>query len=445
MIVKNVLEIIESKYDVYSLTLKSKEKFWPLIRQKMYFEIIRKTLDYNNKLRTRNKKQLFINFFIGFKNVFKIRKFDYLFFNNSDKRLLIEDKYYDIFFDAWADKLGQEKSLFIEWAINNHFSKNKIHSKNRISDLFFKSIITLITFFTKTGIEDDSILSIIKQEYELDCNFNNEIKIKKAEITFYKWLFKFVNPKGVFVLSSFTKISIVIAAKDLEIKVFEAQHGYIGDSHPFYFTEKPFKNTYPDYLFSFGNYEKLNNDSRLIFKSDQIISVGNLQLEIIKKKTISSQLIKLKENYKCVFCVTLQAIKEDEMLNWITKEANNHKDWLFVLRPKNKELSYSNYTKQDNIIEMPAYSIYDILKISNFNITIFSTTAIEGVFLGAPPIFYNTNNLSKKYFNTNKVGALVIEEGEILPNNIMNLKIRDQNSYFINNYVFNVKHSDLCF
>lgn len=445
MIVKNVLEIIESKYDVFSLTLKSKEKFWPLIRQKMYFEIIRKTLNYNNKLRTRNKKQLFINFFIGFGNVFKIRRFDYLFFNNSDKRILIENKYYDIFFDAWADKLGQEKSLFIEWAINKHYSKNKIHSKNRISDLFFKSIITFITFFTKTVIEDDSILSKIKEEYELDCNFNDEIKIKKAEITFYKWLLKFTNPKGVFVLSSFTKISIVIAAKELGIKVFEAQHGYIGDSHPFYFTEKPFKKTYPDYLFSFGNYEKLNNDSRLIFNSEQIIPVGNLQLEIIKKKATSSQLINLKDNYKCVFCVTLQAIKEEEMLKWITKEANSHKDWLFILRPKNNELSYSNYTKHENIIEMPDYSIYDILKISNFNITIFSTTAIEGVFLGAPPIFYNTNNLSKKYFNTSKMKALVIEEGDTLPNSIMNLEITNQNSYFVDDYKLNVKQTELCF
>ncbi len=359
---------------------------------KNILEIIRTTLSYNNKLRTRNKKQLVINFFVGLSNILKLRKMNYLFFNNSDKRILIEDKYYDIFFDAWADKLGQDKSLFIEWAINKHYSKNEIHSKNRISDLLFKLIIMHISCFTKPNIEDENVLSKIKEEYGLNSNFNKEIKTKKAEIVFYLWFFKLVRPKGVFVLSSFTKVSIVIAAKELGIKVFEAQHGYIGDSHPFEFS-------YPDVLFSFGNYEKTCANSNLIFRNKQIIPIGNFQLERIKKQET----------------------------------------------PKNKEIDYSKHTNVDNIIELPDYTIYDVLKGSDYNITIFSTTAIEGVFLGVKPIFYNIKNLLKKHFNTDKMSALVIEEGALIPANLLELMTKDQEPYFIEDYNLNVIKANLCF
>jgi hypothetical protein len=149
---KNELHIIEKKYSLNNL--KANELFaWPILRQRVYFEIFKKKFNFNVKLRTRSKSQLIKNAFFGLKYLFKLKPYDFLFFNNADKRTLKKDnKQYDVFFDAWADKVGQEKSLFIEWAIDKHFTKKETYSKNVISDLVFKSFSNLDFTFSAFGI-----------------------------------------------------------------------------------------------------------------------------------------------------------------------------------------------------------------------------------------------------------------------------------------------------
>ena len=133
----NELLEIEKNFDVVTPKI-SGMSAWPFLKQKLYFELLQKKYGFNSKLRTNRKIQLVKNALYGISNLFGIRKFDYLFFNNADKRILeINNKKYDIFFDAWADKLSQDKSLFIEWAIKRHYPIQNTYSKNVISDLFF--------------------------------------------------------------------------------------------------------------------------------------------------------------------------------------------------------------------------------------------------------------------------------------------------------------------
>ena len=445
MAASDILNKIESNYDVENITLLNERRVWPLLRQKFFFDEVRKSLGYDNKLRTRNKKQLLLNSFSGIKHLFQLKKFDYIFFNNTGKRIPLEGKYFDIFFDAWADKLDQEKCLFIEWAIDKHLSNSETYSSNVISDLPFKFLTTVLSYFTKIKLQNGAILDEIIKKYDLSASVEKEIKDKLAEIYIFKFVFKIIKPKAIFVLSSFTKVSIVVAAKELGIKVYEAQHGYIGDAHTFYYTEKQFKEAYPDYLLSFGTYEKQKGNPKLIFNSEQIIPVGSFQLELIKNRKTPKELMTLKSKYKLVFCVALQAIKEEEMLFWILKEAQIHMDWLFIIRAKNKDLQYSKYTKQENIIELNNYNIYEVLKISNYNITIYSTTAIEGIFLGAKPIFFNVNNLSRNHFNLEKMNAIVVEEGEFLNEDRMDKRTKKEQAFFVENYLENVNQANLCF
>jgi hypothetical protein len=279
----------------------------------------------------------------------------------------------------------------------------------------------------------------------MPVSLNKEIRLKLAEVYTFKFFFKLVKPKAIFVLSSFTKVGIVIAAKELGIKVYEAQHGFMGDSHPFYSAKKHFKEAYPDYLLSFGTYEKQNKISDLIFSSNQIIPIGSFQLELIKNHTTHQELLNLKDDYQVIFCVTLQAIKEEKILNWVSKEAEIHKDWLFVLRPKNRDFDYSDSVKKSNVVLLNDFTIYEVLKISDYNITIFSTTAVEGVFLGAQPIFYNINNLSREYFDIEKMQALLIEEGEMIDEEQLGSEKKMKQSFFIEDYMDNVKNTELCF
>lgn len=434
---ENILELIEERYDVKSLK-HGNTRVWPLLRKRIYFGYIKKKLNASSKRRTRKIQQLFKNFFYGAQNIFKIKRFEYLFFENTNKRILLNGKFYDIYFDAWADRLGQEKSLFIEFAMGSYYSINHVHSKNIISDLPFKLASAVASLLSFPYIRNKELLGKIQKEMNVETDLAKEVKSQLGEYYFYKFLFNHVKPKAVFVLSSFTKVSIVMAAKSANVKVYEAQHGFVGKSHPFYHVRKErFEESYPNYLFSFGEYERNKND-HFIFKKHQIIPIGGLELEHWKGKQLPEELQCIKDKFRRIFCITLQDIKEKELIESTIDFANKNPDNLFVLCPKNRNNTYSNFLELPNFY-LSSFSIYDVLKISDYNITIFSTTAIEGHALGVPPIFYNVDNLSKKYFNISELNGSLIEEDKLLTENHLIGTNKRSNLYYIEGYFDNVK------
>lgn len=441
---KNELHILENKYELDKL--KVNELYaWPILRQRVYFEILKEKFKFNSKLRTRNKKQLIINFFFGFFHLIKLKKYDYLFFNNADKRTLRkENKQYDVFFDAWADKLGQNKSLFIEWAIDKHFPKKQTYSQNVISDLIFKCGSYVTSLFTKIKISDIEELEKIMEEYDFSFDVEKELKTKLSEIYFYRFIFRYIKPKAIFLISYFTKTSIVIAAHLEKIKVYETQHGYIGTNHQFYNSVYNFdKLYYPDYLISFGEEEKDNLPENFIFNSSQILPIGSLQLENIKINFESKSLENQLKSYKKVFCVTLQTVREDELLTWVNGLAERNTDWCFIIRPKDNKLDYSKYTELPNCFLLPKINTYMVLKYSDYNITIYSTTAVEAPFFNTKTLFYNIGQLSTKYFDIESLYASLISPDNPFEEQVLDLDNNNQKSYFISNYNDNVTNTNL--
>lgn len=418
---------------------------WPLLRHTFYFHMLKSKVGFSAKLRTTSKIQVIKNAFYGLSNLFKVSKFDYLFFNNADKRsLIVEHKKYDIFFDCWADRLGQDCSLFIEWAIEKHWNPEEVYSKHVISDLVFKFGCALFGLFVKNKMSGMNELEKVKEKYGLSINIQKELKSMYGRIRFYRFLFKIIRPKMIFLLSSFTKMDIVVAAHLENIKVYEAQHGYIGSNHQFYLSYIDFGSLYyPDYLLAFGNREKMDPVDYFIFKSNQIIPVGSLFLEYVKLNCSNECLEALKKKYDKVFCVTLQTVEEMKLLGFIREAAVKNDNWLFILKPRNYSyLDYTQFTTLENIVLFPDYNIYEILKYSDYNITIYSTTAVEAEVFGAKTLFYNIAGLSEKYFDVNKMSASVLNTAEGLNEQVLE-DPKDFEPYFVRGYDQNVKNTHL--
>jgi len=173
---------------------------------------------------------------------------------------------------------------------------------------------------------------------------------------------------------------------------------------------------YPDKLLAFGTIERTSPAEHFIFSPNQIIPIGSFYLEHIKNEFESEELSSLKQSYTKVFCVALQTVKEQELLAWISELARDHDDWLFILKPRNYEyLDYSEYTERENINLYPNYSVYELLKYSDYCITIYSTVAVEASMFDVKTLFYNIDGLSLKYFDTDKMFASVID----FPNGII--------------------------
>lgn len=441
---ENILEHIEKNYQVSDLVTVSGVPIWPMIRQSIYDKILYKKIGYDNKLRTRNIWQLIKNLFYGIKHLSTLKKFEFVLFNISEKRVPVNGKRFDIYADAWADRLGQDKSLFIEWATIKHLPKDQVHSSHVLSDLSLKLLAAFCSLSTSDKVKDTSVLDQICADYGIQADVNAMIKGLFAEAKAYRWFFKKIQPKGVFILSGFTRIMTVYAAKQLKIPVYEMQHGFIGSGHPFYTIHTQFKEFYPDYLLSFGSSEKTQNHLNFIFEKESIIPVGSLQIELAKKRPVPSNVEVLKEKYRYVFCVTLQAIQDDEILEWISREAALHGDWCFIIRPK-PNFDVFPKKEQSNVMLFPEISTYDILKISDYNISIFSTTIIEGVFLGAKPILFNVDGLPKKYFDFEKEMIALIEPGTLITAQDLEKPGTFDPPYFQEDYFENVNKAPLCF
>ena len=308
----------------------------------------------------------------------------------------------------------------------------------------FKLCTTIFSKVSKVKIDGEHILKEILSEYKIRVDYKREIKSKLAEYKTYHMLFKFVRPKAVFVLSSFTKVGVVMAAKKLSIPVHEAQHGYIGNTHPFYHAEKKFPEFYPDTLISFGTSEKDANVPSLIFPSKAIIPVGSLQLDLVKERTPNLKLNAISKSYELVFCVTLQAIKDKKIVKWVLQQASSNPNWLFIIRPKQPNASLSLYDKVTNVIELPDISTYDVLKASDYNITIFSTTVVEGIYLDTKPILFNIDNLPRKYFDLDNAEIAIIENDEPINSKHLTKAGSFNTPYFITNYFKNVAKQASC-
>ncbi len=444
MLKSNILEEIESNYPVETIQTAEGMPVWPLLRQGIYYAQQFKEVGYSNKLRTRNKWQLLKNFFYGIPYLFQLKKFNYLFFNNADKRRPHNELWYDIFMDAWADKVGQEQSLFVEWAITSHHSAKEVHSKHVVSDLFLKLITFKNRLFSNIELKNEALIKEICADFEIPFNYSKTIRNSIAEIKSFYWFFSKVKPKAVFLLSGFTKVPMVLAAKKLNIPVLEPQHGFIGEGHPFYHAVKKFPDFYPDKLIAFGAFEKNRGYPSFIFEPANIVPIGSMQMELIKEEILSETLVEIKSNFSICYCVTLQNIQDKAIMEMINKEAVKHRDWLFVIRPKQPNFDLSLYSNEENIKIFPNHSIYEILKMCDYNITIFSTTVIEGIFLGAKPILINIDDLPYKYFDLNSGDVAVLELGEVILNAHLNKSGTLETEYFKEHYFSNVKEANLC-
>ncbi|GET21575.1 hypothetical protein [Prolixibacter denitrificans] len=438
-----IAEIENTHVDVLTDIKYKHINIWLLLRAKLKFTQLYSETKNNFSIRTKKRKALVKNLFYGFSNLLKIKRFSFIFFSNTNKRYLIENKFYDSYFDSIADNLGQKKSLFIEFADSVHIQKNKVYSTNVISDLPFKIITLLVSkIINPNKIKNLEIIKTILDENKLEINLERELKEQISEYYIYKTLLNILKPKTIFVICYYSKLPLILAAREKKIPVFEVQHGVINKNNEFYCTRfRKLKQYYPSHLISYGD-DLLNNPpSDFIYETNKIIPAGNFYLSYIKEHYYNSDLNKLKKKYEKIVCVTSQGVYIDKLMQFVTHLAKSHPKYLFIFRKKYNE-DITKYIT-DNITTLDEYDIYKILKFSDFNITIYSMVALEAHFLNTHNILLNINNLSNTHIPKD-ISATVVNPDEYLNFKmpVVSEAFSQKSSYFIDNYRKNI--NELC-
>jgi len=331
---------------------------------------------------------------------------------SNARRDKIKGKYKCVHFDDII-----ENSKEINYYIMEELSAYKKHfspAYNKVD--FFSEGLDLYSIFKKINVKNDQInyikeriikelnlikdgdkkqeiqevISLIKRTFSIQIIYF----IKRKET--YKRLFKKINPKIFLMVCSYGSEALVGAARELNIKVIEMQHGLISQYHLGYNYGKhllKYKNKFPipNYLLTYSEYF-----TKLLLKhsfrdKSELITTGNSRIDywqssiksnnntifnnifITSQWAITDPLIVFLEK-------TLKLIKKKGMNVTITvklhpREKASLKKWLKL---KNK------YKKNLIVIDGDALNLYKYILKSDFHASVYSSTHIESISLSKP-------------------------------------------------------------
>lgn len=273
-------------------------KYWPYLR----FEIFAMIQNKKNNTGVAHTKPAFSSrvkelykipsqyFNASFLIKKKSKELDYLFLNHQ-RRVKEKSIYRCLYTDNVISYLENGKHLIIEEPYEGkHFkpiiNKNIIYVdyldylyvlKRLIYSLKKKRIIN-----PKTEAELRFLADDLSRTFDAKLNSSeiidivNKMKIKHTIIyKHYKYILKKINPKVVIEVVSYNFSRMVVneICKELSIPTIELQHGTMGKYHVAYnFARKMNLETFPDYIFVFGQFWKDN--TRLPLDGEKVKVIG---------------------------------------------------------------------------------------------------------------------------------------------------------------------------
>lgn len=248
-----------------------------------------------------------------------------------------------------------------------HFPKESV-SKLEIEKKIMKPIETY--FGISIGLE------IRKKWFNRVIFF---IHTKRYYINYYSYLLKKIRPKIILIAYAygFERMLLCEVAHRMHIPVVELQHGIIGAEHIAYnFKKLMHLSSFPDYVFTFGQYEK--ERTRFPIPKSHVIPTGYPELEnkynIYKKK---------RRNKKVILFISQTLIEIAKFAQVVAQKLDSEKyEIVFQLHPFEYacwESTIGRYLLHPNIKVVGSYNhtVYESLAQADWVVGNFSTVLSE--------------------------------------------------------------------
>ena len=364
---------------------------WPLIRFKLYYLLTEKTGLFEKahpfQATGFDKIKLLLKatYLLIFKNPIKfLSKKDYVLIKHPRKVNGI---------DLYSNALEQEikKKTFIFDTIDEAFEKKYIVSLDA-----YKAWAYLLTYLMKPFKLYESkhpnlkiIESEIQKEFDVSIDLtglyqDQYIKFKILKKV-YRTIFSTIKPKKIFLVGAYFRQEIVGAAEIENIPVVELQHGVITKYHLGYSYPEAVKIPYfPNEIWCFGNYW---HQSTPIPKDVSFKVIGAPYIYDLAKKVENTS----QEKNRVLF--TSQGVIGLELFDLAYKFAKKFKNYkvTFRLHPSENLNKYEGILKKigslsNFSISHKAPNIFELIKMNEVQVGVFSTTLFEGMVLGTKTV-----------------------------------------------------------
>ena len=298
------LLIIENKYDFFNIKI-GYVKIWQYIRFNYITDCIYEVTGKYTATRHMSTSLKGNNYTISkeCKDMTNLCAKDYLVVNHP-RRVKIKDQYWCVITDRLLKNLEGSYYVLEDEYDGKHYSP--VPTKN----LKYREIDIIALSYPYTEIrtsEIHDVVSYIIEKTQIECHvhLSPEFKTKVSFMIrdylrllfyydkYYELILSKVNPKVVILTDGYELPNQALTrnSKKWGIPVIELQHGRIGRKHQAYnFSEQVVLESFPDYLFVFGQYEK--NIPRYPISQRCILPVGYPELEAnVGKEAYNSNVI----------------------------------------------------------------------------------------------------------------------------------------------------------
>ncbi len=394
-IFQKILEI-EDKLKLFDRTI-ANVRFWEYVRQPIVvtiYELLKgqgSSLIKGPSLRERIWS-IIISFGRLWKNPIFAGKRDLLFIS-SPRRILRKDGFWwDIYTDPIMEKINLSCAA-IEHSINLQHQ-----SPPKTSNLWYFDFETSLIYIAeklrlfRVSLNHDERIILKKIRKMIDLSFGVNLDVEKLvlrhlgyrriRIHYFQFVLKRIRPRAIILLTSYGKEDLIEPAKSLRIPVIELQHGVINRSHAGYSfpNKKHRKMTFPDWLFTFGDYWTESVDYTI--ENQHVVSVGFPYLD--EERKVFSNLRKRKQ----ILVISQWTIGEDlsKFIVDLSKVKDLDYDIVYKLHPLEVKGWQEKYPwlvdSSVDVISDSRIPLYKLFAESEIQIGVYSTAVFEGLAFG---------------------------------------------------------------
>ncbi|WP_010200258.1 sialyltransferase [Bacillus sp. m3-13] len=431
----------EKQNNLFSLDIRG-FKYWHYVRFVLYFDILNKKENlgqaHTNLSKEKYAKRLFLKLkqipnFI-FRNPMWYLKQKDLIVLNHPRKVKNGEHYECLYTDSFLDKLNHSYYVFEQPFLEKHYKPSKTNNVRFVDYIGFRVAIhnefmKRIFKFSLNKAEREQIEELVDK---LNSNFETNLESKKvinlvenlylsykANKKYYRKILDKVQPRMIVNLISYSVDRHVITelAKERGIPVIELQHGTMGKFHIAYnFVEKMELNTFPDYLFVFGEFWKDTTRLPIIDSKIKVVGWPYYEEKIRKYKYEN----KKNDTKKTILFVSQGTIgkKLSEMAVDISKKINDSNyRIIYKLHPGEYERWRTDYPWLINsnieIIDTNNYDMHYYFAQADIQVGVYSTAIFEGLGYGLKTFifkFYGHEYIGELY--KNDLATLVLNSDE---------------------------------
>lgn len=324
----------------------------------------------------------------------KFGKYETLVLSSSDQRKWIEN--------TWEDRFDfhpniKDEALVLEIPSPQHKPHGLTASKNVYSKIWWYAIELIISkTLAKPIIQGESILKDLLNELKVEIEVEDLLKKFWAQYLFSKWAFSFYKTKQLFLITPYTNLARILAAKHLNIKVTEFQHGLISAKHNAYCPEKFHETQFlPDKILTFGENEVKILKETQYGSSENIVPIGSFYIDWLNRNhSIENS---ASEKIKC--CFTAQDVHIEPTITFLNKLVTEMPNIELTFVPRKLPIEeYYQKGLDSKILVNNSLDTYQTMVQSDFHLTMYSTCATESLALGTPSLLINIEGLAETHF-----------------------------------------------